>query len=355
VSNRLDTPARAEPEAAAADQGAATGAPAGPDPAGTPKRGFHLDMSAIFYRWGLLIAWAAVIVVFSILKPDLFLTGANFSTIFGSQAVLVILSIALLLPLTAGEYDLSVAGTLGISLILTEYLSAQRGWPLGIAVLGALLAGCLVGLINAFFIIVVQVESIIVTLGMGTLLTGIGYGVTSATIVGTSTVLPDATQNHVLGIPLAFYYGLVLTIVVWYVYARTPLGRYLYFVGTGRDVARLSGIKVDGLRAGSLVAAGLVSAMAGVVLAGVLGSSAPTVSASYLLPAFAAVFLGATAITPGRFNPWGTFVGVYFLITGITGLELMGLVGWIEQVFYGAALIVAVSLSRLAARRSAQR
>ena len=144
-----------------------------------------------------------------------------------------------------------------------------------------------------------------------------------------------------------------MTVLAWYVYARTPLGRYLYFVGSGRDVARLSGIKVDTLRAGALVAAGVISAFAGVVLAGVLGSSSPSVSGHYLLPAFAAVFLGATAITPGRFNPWGTFVGVYFLITGITGLELLGLIGWIEQVFYGAALIIAVALSRLAAGRTA--
>jgi ribose transport system permease protein len=314
---------------------------------------FRLDVGMLFYRWGLLVAWAIVIVVFGALRPDTFLTGANFSTIFGSQAVLVILAIALLIPLTTGEYDLSVAGTLGMGLILTQWLSAEHGWSLGPAVCVALLAGIVVGLVNAFFIIKIGVESLIVTLGMGTLLTGIGFALTETTVVGPSTFLPAAVRNHFLGIPLAFYYGLALTGMAWYVYARTPLGRYLYFVGSGRDVARLSGIKVDMLRAGGLVAAGLISAFAGVVLAGVLGSSSPSVSDSFLLPAFAAVFLGATAVTPGRFNPWGTFIGVYFLITGITGLELLGLVGWIEQVFYGAALIIAVALSRLAAGRHA--
>lgn len=322
-----------------------------PDPGRRPA--FRLDVGMLFYRWGLLVAWAIVIVVFGVLRPDTFLTGANFSTIFGSQAVLVILAIALLIPLTTGEYDLSVAGTLGMGLILTQWLSAEHGWSLGPAVCVALLAGVVVGFVNAFFIIKVGVESLIVTLGMGTLLTGIGFALTETTVVGPSTFLPEAVRNHFLGIPLAFYYGLALTVLAWYVYARTPLGRYLYFVGSGRDVARLSGIKVDTLRAGGLVAAGLISAFAGVVLAGVLGSSSPSVSDSFLLPAFAAVFLGATAVTPGRFNPWGTFIGVYFLITGITGLELLGLVGWIEQVFYGAALIIAVALSRLAAGRHA--
>jgi ribose transport system permease protein len=99
------------------------------------------------------------------------------------------------------------------------------------------------------------------------------------------------------------------------------------------------------------MAAGFIAALGGVVLAGALGSSSPSVGGSYLLPAFAAVFLGATAVTPGRFNPWGTFIGVYFLITGITGLELMGFVGWIEQVFYGGSLVIAVALSKIVSGR----
>jgi ribose transport system permease protein len=310
------------------------------------------ELGVLGYRWGIVLAWGIVIAVFGAFRPSTFLTTSNFSTIFGSQAVLVMLSIALLIPLTAGEYDLSVAGSLGMALILTEYLSAQNGWPLAAAIVVALASGIGVGLVNAFFIIIIGVDSIIVTLGMGTFLVGVGYGITTTTIVGTSSFLTDVTQHHILGIPSAFYYGLALTAIVWYVYARTPLGRYLYFVGFGRNVARLAGLRVETIRAGSLVAAGFLSALTGVVLAGTLGSSSPNVASSYLLPAFAAVFLGATAVTPGRFNPWGTFIGVYFLITGITGLELMGLVGWIEQVFYGGALVIAVALSRIIGRRT---
>ena len=116
-------------------------------------------------------------------------------------------------------------------------------------------------------------------------------------------------------------------------------------------MARLAGIRVDAIRAGSLIASATLSALGGVVLAGTLGSADPNVGGSYLLPAFAAVFLGATAISPGRFNPWGTFIAVYFLVTGVTGLNLLGLTGWVEQVFYGASLIVAVTFSHLATRR----
>jgi ribose transport system permease protein len=150
----------------------------------------------------------------------------------------------------------------------------------------------------------------------------------------------------VLGLPLAFYYGLALTILVWYLMSHTPLGRYLHFVGSGRDVARLSGVRVEAIRAGSFLASALTAALAGVVLAGWLGASDVTVSSSYMLSSFAAAFLGASIIHPGRFNAWGTLIAVYFLVTGITGLELLGFAGWIESIFYGASLVVAVALTR---------
>jgi ribose transport system permease protein len=159
-------------------------------------------------------------------------------------------------------------------------------------------------------------------------------------------------RTDFLGLPLAFFYGLALTVIIWYVFSYTPLGRYIYFVGVGSDMARLSGVPVNAVRAGSLIAGSFLAALAGVVLAGTIGAADPNVGSSFLLPAFAAVFLGSTAIQPGRFNPWGTFVAVYFLVTGITGLQLVGLSGWIEDVFYGGSLVIAVALSRLLGRRA---
>ncbi|MGI8827680.1 MAG: ABC transporter permease [Chloroflexota bacterium] len=302
-------------------------------------------------RFGLPIAWIAVIVIFSILSPQAFFSASNFQTIFSSQAVLLILTLGLLPSLAAGEYDLSVAGVLGVSFVLIGYLNVLHSWPIGWAILVALGLGLLIGLINSFFIVVVGIESIVVTLGMGTLLAGVGLGINNLSIGGISGSLVNAIRTQVFGLQLAFFYGLALTIVLWYVFAYTPLGRYIYFVGTGRNVARLAGIRVNLIRVGALVTGSLIGALAGVVLAGSLGSVDPTTGPSYLLPAFASAFLGSTAITPGRFNPWGSFIAVYFLVTGITGLEIMGLSGWIEQVFYGGSLVIAVAFSRLAGMR----
>jgi ribose transport system permease protein len=282
------------------------------------------------------------------LIPHIFLTIANFQTIFSSQAVLLILTLGLLPALAAGEYDLSAAGVLGVSLVLVGWLNVVHGWPIVPTVAVALAAGLIVGLLNALFIVVVGIDSIVVTLGMGTLLAGVAIGINNLSVGGISPGLVNFASRQVFGLQLVFYYGLILTILMWYVFAYTPLGRYLYFVGAGRSVARLTGIRVDLIRVGSLVVASLVSAVSGVLLAGVLGSADPTTGPTFLLPAFAGAFLGSTTITPGRFNAWGSFIAVYFLVTGITGLELLGFSGWIEQVFYGGSLVAAVLFSRLA-------
>jgi ribose transport system permease protein len=304
-------------------------------------------------RYGLIVALVACIVVFSILRPDTFFTTENLQTTLGSQAILLILTLALLLPFTAGEFDLSVAGVMGIANIMVGWLTVEHGWPLAAALVAAVAAGAAIGLVNAALVVGVGVDSIIVTLGSGTLLLGAGMGINPEIVPNISTTLVDAARTEFLGVQLIFFYGLALTIVLWYVFSHTPLGRYLYFVGAGRDVARLAGLRVNRLRVGALVGCSTLAAVAGVLLAGSLGGSDPNVAPGYLLPAFAGAFLGSTAIHPGRFNPWGAFIAVYFLVTGITGLQLMGLSGWIEQVFYGGSLVLAVTLSRLAARRRA--
>lgn len=307
-------------------------------------------IGAVGGRFGLLAALAAVVAVFGALRPETFLTTTNLQTILGSQSVLVIVTLGLVVALTAGEIDLSIAGVLTLCVVVVAKLDIVAGWPIALAILVALGAGLAVGAVNALLVVAVGIESIVVTLGMGTFLVGLSFAIEESQLGGLSAALVDATRGQLLGIQLSFYYGLALTAVAWYVFAFTPLGRYLYFVGAGRDVARLAGIRVEAVRAGALVTSSGLAAVGGVVLAGTLGATDPNVGQSFLLPAFAAAFLGATAITPGRFNPWGSFLAVYFLVTGITGLQLLGLSGWVEQVFYGASLILAVTLSRLAGR-----
>jgi ribose transport system permease protein len=165
-----------------------------------------------------------------------------------------------------------------------------------------------------------------------------------------SQPLVDFVQYQVLGLPIPVYLAFVLVAVVWYVFEHTPLGRYLFFVGEGREAARLVGLRVDRLRFGAFIVSGIISAAAGIITAGQLGAADPSVGPSFLLPAYAAAFLGATTIKPGRFNAWGTVVALYLLVTGVTGLELLGSSSWVQEMFNGIALLIAVTFARFVAR-----
>jgi ribose transport system permease protein len=338
------------PASASTDSAADPAAAPGTESAnGLPSRWSPVDLGE---RYGILVLWAVIIIVFSLLRPHTFFTSANFETIFGTQAVQLVITLGLIVSLTAGEFDLSVASVMGFGATMVALLNVNDGWPLVPAIAATLVVGLLIGSVNAFLVVRIGVSSLIVTLGMGTLLSGIGFGIShSVTIGGISQNLLSAMQNTIFGLPIAFYIGVFICFVLWYVLGYTPLGRHLLFVGEGRQVARLAGLRVDSMRALALISTALICTIAGIMQAGVVGAADPGGGPPYLLPAFAGAFLGQTVINPGRFSPWGVFVATYFLVTGITGLQLLGGAGWVQDVFYGGALVVAVTLAQLVARR----
>lgn len=308
--------------------------------------------SRLVHRYALLVAWAATIVLFGVVEPQSFLQPANFTSMFNSQAVLLVLTLSLVVTLTASEYDLSAAAVLTLSAMLIAVLNAQAGFGVGYAIILALLAGAAVGVVNGILVIGIGIDSIIATLGTGTVIAGIALWISnSETISGISQMLVNyVIVPRIFGLSLGFLYALVLTALLWYVLTFTPVGRRLLFVGRGRRVARLSGLHVERLRFGALLAGSVLAAVAGVLYAGTSGAADPSSGETFLLPAFAAAFLGSTAIAPGWFNAWGAFAAVYFLVTGINGLSLLGIQVFIQDLFYGGALIIAVALSALVRR-----
>lgn len=307
-------------------------------------------------RYALPAAWIGLLIIFSILMPQTFASTANFSNMLGSQSVLLIIALALLTPLRAGDYDLSAASTLTLSAMATAVLNVRAEQPIVVSILGGLLVGLVIGFVNGWIVVTFEIDPFIVTLGMGTVATGLVYGISSSqTITGLSQGWSDAVVNRsILGLPNVFFYALVLCIALWYVFEFTPLGQRLLFVGQNREMARLNGVNVEAIRWGALTVSGLLAGLAGVMYGATLGGADPTSGSSFLLPAFAACFLGSTAFRIGRFNPWGTLVAVYFLITGITGLQLLGAQNYVQQLFYGGALVFAVVLSKLVRKRQAR-
>lgn len=309
-----------------------------------------LDLQVLGPRYGLIVVWIAVAAIFSALLPSTFMTMSNLQTIFGTQTVILVLALGLCVALSSGEVDLSITGTLAITSVLGASLNVTHGWPVLLTIMVMLIVGAFIGLLNALFVVGLGINSMVVTLGTGTFFNGIAVAVNQDTIFGVSPSLVSAMRDQVFGLPLAFWYGALLTLAIWLVMRYTVLGTYFRFVGSNHNASRLSGVPVGGIRVFSLMATGMITAFAGVVMIGTLGSVNPAMSPPYLLPAFAAAFLGSTSISPGRFNALGTFIAVYFLTTGITGIQLLGSSGWAANVFYGGALVLAVAASQLVGR-----
>ena len=304
-------------------------------------------------RFGLVIVWILVIALFGAMRPDSFLTWSNFSSIFGSEAVLVIVTLGLIIPLTAGDFDLSIAQTLTFVSMLTAIMSAKMGLPLWLIIPVALSAGAVVGIINGVITLYFRVHSLIVSLGVGTFLHGVTLWISdSQTIGGVDPALMQyVIIQRIFSIPISFYYAIGLAALVWYALSYTAFGQQLLFTGRGREVGRLTGVAVGRVRLLSFVASGVMGAIAGLLYTGTTGSANPSSGTTLLLPAFAAAFLGATCIKPGRFNAWGSVVAVYFLVTGINGLSVLGFRTFVQDLFYGGALIIAVMVSQLVSGR----
>lgn len=340
---RQRSSASAGDAAAQASPSAAAQRPAG---AGSPS-GALVEFLA---RYGLVVAVVVLFAAFSIGLPSTFPTWGNVQTMVNSQAVIVLLAIGLTLPMRAGDFDLSIAGTLTCSGAVTAAL-VTHGQSVPVAIAVALLLGLAVGLLNGLLVVKAGVDAFIVTLGMGTVLAGLAYAITGSEVL---TQFPEGlvslARTEILGLPALTWYGWLLVALVWFVYERTPYGRYLVFLGGSREAARLAGLRVDALRASTFLGSALIAAFAGVMLASSIGSLDPSLSGQFLLQPFAAAFLGAATISVGRFNALGTLVGIYLLVVGITGLQLLGVEPWVSDVFNGGMLVIAVAFATIAAK-----
>lgn len=319
-----------------------------PKPAGPRQAQEERSFAVLAERLALPVAFVAIIVFFSVLRPEQFATWSNVSNILGSQAVLFVLALAALMPSITGDFDLSLGGVMGLTAVVVGDLNTSQGMNIWVASLIGVAVALLAGIVNGFFVVVCDTNALITTLGMGTVFTGLIYYVAgSKTIVGIDGDLTRWTFSAKLfDVPFEFWYGVIIMLVIWWVTTYHPLGLRALFVGQSRDVARLSGIRVSRIRFGGYVLGGLIAGIAGLLFLGTTSSADPTASGPYLLPAYAAVFLGATSIKPGRFNALGTGLAVYFLATGTIGLQILGAQNYVQQLFYGAALVLAVVLSR---------
>lgn len=317
---------------------------------GTDAHGSQLSRGAsrkgFVAKYGIIIAWIVEIAIFAMIEPSSFFTASNFREIASSQADLVILALAVVPTLAVGEVDLSIASVMALSATLFGRLNGVDHISVALSLLVALAASLLTGLISGLITVYLRVRGIIVTLGMGTFVLGMTVEVShSLTVGGISLAVQKAMNHQLFGISLAFYYAFIMVLICWYLFRHTPAGRWMLFLGFNREVARLSGINVSRLRVVGFVLGSLIAGFAGIVAIGIAGGADPSSFQPLLLPAFAATFLGSLIFTPGRVNSFGSMVALYFLATGVVGIQLLGVGSWIDDAFYGGALVITVALS----------
>jgi ribose transport system permease protein len=322
----------------------------GRKPSGKPKLPSG-GMARYVEAWSGLGVWVLIIVLFGILEPSTFLTGTTLKSILAQQSITTIMALALILPLAAGVYDLSIGGTMGMTMMLVAWLQTSHHMGFVLAIVVSILAAAAIGCVNAFVVVKLGVDSFIATLGMGSVLDGLVQWISGGNnIIAGNTKFLDIAQAQIFTISLPVFYMLILAGLLYYVIEFRQFGRYTFATGSNPDAARLAGVRTNRVRALSLIICAVIAGVAGILFTSRIGSAAPGTGDGYLLPAFAGALLGATQVRPGRVNILGTLIAVYLLATGIQGLELEGAQVWVQDVFYGGGLIIAVAFAARAAR-----
>jgi len=310
-------------------------------------------LGEIVSRFALVGALVLLWVAFSLINPQVFATTSNLQIVLSVQATTGILALAVVVPLVAGHFDLSTGFQLGLAQSLCAVLVIREHWSPLLALVVVLAVGLVIGIINGQLVTRLGLPSFTTTLGTGMLVLGLTEWLTKNEVITGSAAawFFDLGRVRLFEVPLPFIYLAVVAGLLFVLLELTVWGRRSYAVGANPTAARLSGVNADRQVRHSFVIAGVLCAVSGCISMMSLGGSSPVVGLGSLLPAFAAAFLGATCFRPGRYNVAGTVVAVYVVGVGITGLNQMGARVYIQDVFNGAALLIAVIISTLARRR----
>lgn len=306
-------------------------------------------LSVTLGRYSAIILWVGFTVLFGILRPDTFLTSTTWRLTFSEGVVTAIVALAFLIPLAAGVYDLSVGATMGTALVLMNWFGINHpGIPMWQVAIGVLVFCAAIGFCSAVVIVRFRVESLIATLGVSQVLLAFQlYMANNRQMTGAfDESWLNLGNGQFYGIPVVALYLLVLAVVLWFVLEHTPVGRRLFAVGSNPEAARLAGLNVERLTYGSLMVSAMIGGLAGIVFSMKVGMYNSSVGPGLLFPALAAVFFGASQFSR-RPNVWGTLIAYFALAFGVKGLQLTFGPGtfWIQPLFQGAALLIAVALA----------
>jgi len=310
-------------------------------------------------RFSALYLLVAFFVFFGFTEDSFLQWNGSIEFVLTDKVIVLMLALAFLVPLTTEAFDLSIGATMALSLLIVNKLALETDLPNGLGAVIAILACLAVGWVSGFIVVKLRVNSFIATLGMSQVVAAIirlihdGGQINGALSDGYinfgkgdifSFNMPGSGSE--ISLPWYFLYGLIVTVIVWYVLEHTPLGRHMFATGGNLEAARLSGLSTDRLQWGGLIASAGLAGFAGLMYSWKFAVYTTTVGPPLLFPAVAAVFFGASQLR-GRFNVWGAVIAVYTLAFGIKGIGLRYPrdISWIQPLFEGLTLLIAVAIA----------
>jgi ribose transport system permease protein len=298
----------------------------------------------------------ALIVVFSILKPDAFMTQDNIIGILQSTTVIGVLAIASTFIIITSGIDLSVGVLMTFCAVMGGVFMVNWGLPLPLGVVGAIGVGALCGVTSGLAITKLKVPPFIATLGMMMLLKGASLIITGTRPIYFSDVegFDRISLGSLIGmvfpslpIPNGVLILFLVAVVSAVVLNKTALGRYTFALGSNEEAVRLSGVNVDRWKIKVYAFAGGICGVAGLLIASRLNSAQPALGQGYELDAIAAVVIGGTSLSGGVGTILGTLIGAFIMSVLINGLRIMSVAQEWQMVLTGLIIILAVYTDNL--------
>ena len=315
-------------------------------------------------RYGVILVGVLIAVAFALLIPG-FATPNTLVAILQTQAVAAIAALGMTLTAVVGDLDLSVGAVAGLSVTVAALVMVRWALTGSTAIVACLLAGLLVGCVNAALIVLLNVPPLLAALGTLFTVQGLIRWMVDGQTLITGLTLPSGEQltgrftddftaidgSQVLGIPLSVYLFAVIAVLVWLFLERTRYGRVFYAVGGNAEAARLAGARVRRFQFGAYAISGLLAAVAGIILASRLRQGDVTAGDSALLDAVAMTLVGYAVLGAKKPNALGTVVGAIFIGLILQGLTQLGLPYYTQDLVKGLVLIFALLMSFSLRRR----
>ncbi len=311
---------------------------------------FHLF--DFFYRYGTILTIVVLIVVFAAANPAFLQTG-NIINILRSISIVTIIAVGLTISLAVNGFDLSVGSvaTLSNAIVISMFVWFSQN-PL-IAILSALAAALIVGLLNAFMIVKMKIPDMLMTLAMMFIIQGLAQTYTKGATISENMVLPDGTFSTGT-IPAFFskigqvpYIILLMAVIVLFAHifmTYTKHGRFMYIIGGNKEAARLSGIHVNKYKIAAYLLSALFAA-GGIVLASRVMTAEINAGTPYLMDGVAAAFIGFSVMGAGKPNAFGTFIGAVLIGILQNGLVMMSVPYYAMDIVKGSVLALALALT----------